>query len=88
MEKNIKDLVKPIYKNGKVFTHQDTTEEEVSSYWCSTFIKKKNTLVKGERNSSFDDTSVAMIHLFDLETGDIAGSEGSAFVPISTKAGD
>ena len=73
MQNNIEGIVKPVEKNGKVITHQDTSKEGVSEYRCSTFIKKKNFIVKGKCNNKHEDKRNAMILLFDSESGDIVG---------------
>ena len=73
MENNIKNLVKIDNKNGQVLTHQDTAKEGVSWYQCSTFIRNKNVLVKGEAWKKYEVKRNAMIVLFDGESGDIVG---------------
>ena len=65
--------VKPVEKNEKVLTHQDTSKEEVSKYHCSTFIKSKNVLVKGESSNKHKDKRNALIVLFYSNTGEIIG---------------
>ena len=47
MQNNIKAIVKPVEKNGKIITHRDTSFMGVKQYRCSAFIKNKNMLVKG-----------------------------------------
>ena len=73
MQINIEGLVKPVEKNGKVITHRDTSFSGVSHYHCSTFIKKKNVLVKGEWNNGYGKKRNAMILLFDCESGNFIG---------------
>ena len=73
MQNNIEDIVKPVEKNGKVMTHRDTSKKGVSKYRCSTFIKEKNVLVKGECNNEHWIKRNAMILLFDCNTGNIIG---------------
>ena len=68
--------VKPVEKNGKMLTHQDTLKEGVRHYYCSTFVKNKNVLVKGEYMNKHKDKRNAMILLFDCESGDIIGKLG------------
>ena len=75
MSKNIRDFVKTVEINGKVLTHQDTAEDEEIVYDCSTFIEKKNILVKGEYENDFKNKNNAIIVLFDCEKeGEIGGS--------------
>lgn len=66
-------IVKPVEKNWKVLTHRDTSKEGVTEYYCSTFIKKKKVLVKGEDENEQSDKRNAMILLFDCKTGNIIG---------------
>ena len=73
MESNIRDIVKPVEINGKVLTHRDTSKEGVNQYQCSTFIKKKNILVKGEYEKIFEYKRNAMILSIDGDTGNIIG---------------
>ena len=73
MEKNINGLVKPVKKNGKVLIHKDTLFMGVSEYFCSTFIKNKNVLVKGELKNKHSHKRNAMIVLFNGHTGKIIG---------------
>ena len=73
MQSNTNGLVKPVEKKAKVITHRDTWFREVTHYYCSTFIKKKNVLVKGEYRNKHSDKRNAMILLFDGESGDIIG---------------
>ena len=74
MQNNINDLVKLVKKNEQILTHRDTTQEGVSWYHCSTFIAKKNILVKGEWNNQHEDKRNAMILLFNIENEDILGN--------------
>ena len=73
MGKYIEGLVKPLEKHGKVLTHRDTSKERVTQYWCSTFIKNKNILIKGEWDNKHQKKRNAMIILFDCGTGNIIG---------------
>ena len=73
MQNNIQGLIKPVKKNGKVLTHQDTSKEGVTEYRCSTFIKKKNVLVKGEYENKHKDKRNAIIVLIDSDSGNIVG---------------
>lgn len=73
MEKNIDELVKPVEKNGKVLTLQDTSEEGPTWYNCSTFIEKKKVLVRGECKKDDTYNRNAMIVLFDAESGEVLG---------------
>ena len=73
MKNNIYNLVKPAEKNGQVFTHRDPAKDEVTQYSCSTFIRKKNILVKGEYDNKHKKERNAMIILFDTESGEIVG---------------
>ena len=73
MQNNINNLVSIVEKNGLVLTHRDTTEEGVREYSCSTLIKKKNVLIKGETTSKNEIKKNPMIVLFDLKSGDIIG---------------
>ena len=73
MQSNINDLVKPVEKNGQVLTHQDTSYLGVNGYRCSTFIKNKNVLVKGEMWNQHKENRNAMILLLDGNTGKIIG---------------
>ena len=73
MQNNIENIVKTVEKNGQVLTHRDTSKEGVSQYYCSTFIKNKNIIVKGEYENKNLDKRNAMIVLFDCETEKIIG---------------
>ena len=73
MQNKIEDLVKLVEKNGKVMAHQDISFRKVSEYRCSTFIKNKNVLVKGESNNKHTEMRNAMIVLLDSDTCDIIG---------------
>ena len=73
MKININSLVKPVMKNGKVLTYRDTSFRGVSGFFCSTFIKKKNVLVKGEYINKYKHEKNAMILLFECDTGEIIG---------------
>ena len=73
MGNHIKSIVKPVKKKGKTITHQDTSIRRVSNYRCSTFIKKKNIIVKGEYINKYRGKRNAMILLFDLESGNLKG---------------
>ena len=73
MGNDIKGIVKPLEKNGKVFTHQDTSSRGVSQYHCSTFIKNQNILVKGEYDNKHVKRRNAMILLIDCDNGNIIG---------------
>ena len=73
MQNKIEDLVKLVEKNGKVLTHRDISFRKVSEYRCSTFIKNKNVLVKGESNNKHTEMRNAMIVLLDSDTCDIIG---------------
>ena len=68
MDTIFKDLIKPVLK-----THQDTLKEGVTQHWCSTFIKNKNVLIKGEFDNQHKDKRNAIIVLFDCESGNLIG---------------
>ena len=82
MEINIKDLVLPVNTIGQVMTHRDTSKEGAKEYSCSTFIRKKNVLVKGERKNLHEDKRNAMILLFDTESGDILGGSRTYTIKV------
>ena len=73
MEINIDDLVKPAEKNGRLIAHQDPTEEGLNRSLCSTFIAKRNILIKGEWENEHEKNRSAILVLFDCESGDIVG---------------
>ena len=73
MQKNINSLVKPVEKNGKLLTYRDTSKEGVIEYYCSTFIKKKNVLVKGDYWNKNSAKRNAKIVLFNGQTEEIIG---------------
>ena len=73
MGNNIEGLVKPVEKNGKVLSYRDNSEEGVNEFGCSTFIKSKNILVKGEYRNKNWKKRKAMIVLFDCDSGNIIG---------------
>ena len=72
MQENIKGIVKPVEKNGKVLTHRDSSKEGVSRYYCFTFIKKKNVIVKGEYDNN-KNKRTSLILLFNSKSGKIIG---------------
>ena len=73
MGNNIEGLVKPVEINGKVLTYEDSSIIGVNHYYCSTFIKNKNILVKGEHDKMKKKKRNAQILLFDYKNGDIIG---------------
>lgn len=75
MPKNIHSLLKPARINGKVLSYQDTSEDSVAHYFCSTFIKKKNLLLKGEWRNEHHSNRNALVVLFDADTGKVRGED-------------
>ena len=70
----IKHLLKTFTQNGSLFTHEDKDERyELKHTHCSTFIEKRQLLVKGELMNPKPKERNAMIVLFDPETGEFKG---------------
>ena len=60
--------------NGALVTHQDKDQTNGLEHTsCSTFIKKRQLLVKGEWRNSKSKERNAMIVLIDPKTGDFKG---------------
>ena len=74
MTLNINQLLKTIQDKGKLVTHEDTGYKiGMTQTHCSTFIKEKGLLVKGEQKNDESEERNAMIVLFHPETGQIRG---------------
>jgi hypothetical protein len=65
---------KPIYNNEKpIKLSQQDMNLGAKSFWCSSFIKSKNILIKGEYNFTVLKERKALIILTDPRTGEIKG---------------
>ena len=74
MTRNINQLLKTIQDKGKLVTHEDKDPEiGMTETRCSTFIKEKGLLVKGEYDNPKSEERNAMIVLFHPETGQVRG---------------
>ena len=73
MGNNTNGIVKPQEKNGKALTYRNTFFRGVSEFFCSTFIKNKNVLVKGEYKNGHKDKRNALILLMDCDSQNIIG---------------
>ena len=70
----ITDLLSTFYHNGALVTHQETDKSiGLKHTYCSTFIKKRNLLVKGECDNPKSSQRNAMIVLYDPKTGQFKG---------------
>ena len=80
MTQNINDRFKTIEYNGKLLTHQETNPNiGVTHTWCSTFIKKKKILVKGEYANSKSGHRKAVIKILDPATNKVKGRSFLSF---------
>ena len=64
--------VEPL-QSDTVSTNQETSKARGRTYFSSTFIRRKQLLVKGESRESKSDKRNACIVLFDPATGDAKG---------------
>ena len=74
MTRNINQLLKTIQDKGKLVTHEDTGYKiGMTQTHCSTFVKEKGLLVKGEQYNPKSKKRNAIIVLFHPETGQVRG---------------
>ena len=76
MYPNINDLTKLVKKNNKTITHLVIQKSiRIDHYYCSTYIEKQNTLVKGQLLIyETSDTIGAKLVFFDLKSGKVRGA--------------
>ena len=74
MTRNTDQLFKTIQTNGKLLTHNDN-QTGVTQTHCSTFIKEKGLLVRGECDNPKSSERNAMVLVCDPETGQVKGGE-------------
>ena len=74
MTQTINDLFKTIHKNGTLVTHQETDQGVgLTHTFCSVFIKKKNILIKGERDNPKLSKRNAVFALLDPQNNEVLG---------------
>ena len=77
----INHLLKTFHIYGSLVTHEDTDRRNgVHHIKCSTFIKKRQLLAKGECGNPKSEERNAMIVLFDPKTGRFKGEFEFLFV--------
>ena len=69
---HIDNLIKPREKRNAL-THQDNSTWGPREYHCSTFIKKRNLLVKGEYDNPNLSIRRALIILSNPDSGELKG---------------
>ena len=71
----VSDTIKKIQNQGKVVNYEDTDSSVgVKDYFCSTHIKKKKMLVRGELNNPKSGERKAVIVFLDSKTGEVRGT--------------
>ena len=70
----VSDRIKGIQKEGKFVNYKDTDSSVgVQHYYCSTHIRKKNMLVRGEYSNPKSGARKALIVFLDSKTGEVKG---------------
>ena len=70
----VSDRIKGIHKEGKLVNYKDSNSSTgVTQYSCSTHIRKKKLLVKGEWNNPQSNSRRALLVFFDSKTGEVKG---------------
>ena len=73
MTKQIKNLIKPVLRNGEVVTHRVTDPSlDIRDFFSSTFIQKQSVIVKGEYLIENESRKARLVFL-DLESGKVLG---------------
>ena len=76
MESNIDHLVKPVQSKRTLSNPADSTKYKIKNFYCSTFIKERKILVKGEGGHTHRPKRKALIILFCLDTGTVKDTQG------------
>jgi hypothetical protein len=76
MNHNFNDLTKKIDNQGQLFTCQNKDlNNGVKETWCSTYIPKKQTLIKGECHNQKSESRNAMMVLHDVANCKVIGKD-------------
>ena len=81
MSQNISKLFTTIQKHGKIITLKEPDPKiGVAHTDCSTFIRRKQLLVRGERNNPKPNSRKALLVFCDPESAEIKGTRGKYFL--------
>ena len=76
----VSDTIKKIQNQGKVVNYNDSDSSVgVNQYCCSTHIRKKKMLVRGELNNPKSGERKAVIVFLDSKTGQVRGTSVCIF---------